>query len=193
MPPSSPFDDLKAQRQLRGAWKTLIFNVFKPVPALPPPVHIQLLSDPSSVCRRLPYLDHPGFQANHLPDSPLASFYRLYEYFVIHEPVAFRNEIQYFWRRHEWPGCNVPDPHDPDPLRYALFAALTEILITSFNMQINRGLPRDVPKLLHESEFEAIRARPRIFDVQLAWALQVPPLQKTVFLRDARGTKPAEE
>jgi hypothetical protein len=173
--------------RIRGAWKTLCFN---PRPPFSPPV-ADLLADPSSVGRRHPRRNHPCFPRNHLPDSPLASLYRLYEFYVIDDTIAFRNEIEWFWYRHQWLVHAIPDPEDPDPLRYAILAGLTEILCLSFNRLIRRGLPRNAPPII--GNFEVLAAQPRVIETRPEWALNIVPLTEKVFVPNNEGQNVAEE
>lgn len=72
-------------------------------------------------------------------DTPSASFYRLYQFFVIDWTVQFRNELEYFWTRSQpdWALSALPDPYpnnkpktgaatDTDEaLQYAIMAGLS--------------------------------------------------------------------
>ncbi|KAJ8058331.1 hypothetical protein OCU04_012523 [Sclerotinia nivalis] len=65
-----------------------------------------------------------------LRDNPLRSLYRLYEIFMTREFVLLRLECEYMWRRcgPKWALRSIPDPRDPDPIRYAMLASITEEL-----------------------------------------------------------------
>ena len=67
------------------------------------------------------------------PDTPLACLHRIYEFLVVDWTTAFRNEIEYFSHRCTWAVGSIPDPRDPDPLRYAILAVLTRLLCQAFN------------------------------------------------------------
>ncbi|KIM75502.1 hypothetical protein PILCRDRAFT_13577 [Piloderma croceum F 1598] len=148
--------------RIRGAWKTLRFN---PRPPFPPPV-ADLLADPSSVGRRHPRRNHPCFPRNHLPDSPLASLYRLYEFYVLVHAI-------------------------PDPLRYAILAGLTEVLCLSFNRLIRRGLPRYAPPII--GNFEVLAAQPRMIETRPEWALNMASLTEKVFVPNNESQIVAED
>ena len=102
---------------------------------LPPSVD-DLLADRDTVHRRypitfpykwrtscLPPSFFARFTGSRRPDTPSASFYRLYEFFVISWNVQFRNELEYFCSAHpDWAVADLPDPADPDPRRYVILA-----------------------------------------------------------------------
>jgi len=166
---------------IRGAWKTIFFN---PRPPLPPSV-ADLLDDPSSVDRRHPYRNHPSIPSNHLPDSPLASLYRIYEYFVTGRSTLFVVETGWFENNAHWAIQDIPDPKDTDPLRYAILAGLTEILCVGFNRVIATGVPRDTPFIVRS--FEELAAKPKKFESLPQWALNVASLPEKVFVPNKEG------
>ena len=170
---------------IRRTWKTITFN---PRPPLPPSVP-DLINDRSSVGRRHPYRDHPAFPGNHFPDSPLASLYRLYEFFVIDRATSFRTEAEWFRENAKWAVHDIPDPKDTDPLRYAILAGLTEVLAFGFNWLVNQGLPRGL--LIYSSEILA--AQPKEFETPPEWALKVAPLAEKVFVPNEKGQVVKEE
>lgn len=138
---------------------------------LPPPLRI-LLFDRSAV--RLRYPNHRHMRYRHSlarrpftfrlisilfgasADTPSASFYRLYEFFVIDWTVQFRNELEYFWTHAQpaWALAALPEP-TPDPLeditdatvRYSIMAGLCCIMEQAYNRLILLGLPRDAPAI----------------------------------------------
>lgn len=83
----------------------------------------------------LPYRDR---------DTPLRSLYRMHAWACACEEVAFGYEAQYFYSHPEpeWRLENVPDPKDPDPIRYAILAGLVEMMAVAFNDRLELGLPR---------------------------------------------------
>lgn len=173
--------------RIRGAWKTINFN---PRPPLPPSV-ADLLNDPSSVDRRHPSRNHPSFPPNHLPDSPLASLYRIYEYFVTGKSTLFVFETEWFQHCAHWAVYDIPDPKDTDPLRYAILAGLTEILCVGFNRVIAIGKPRGSPFVVQT--FEELATQPKRFETLPEWALKVAPLPEKVFVPNKEGQIVAEE
>ncbi|KAK7027857.1 DNA-binding protein [Favolaschia claudopus] len=108
-------------------------------------------------------------------DTAAASFYRIYEFAVLHDNTRFRNEIEYFCHQ-PWPIASLPDPHDFDPERAAFLAALTRILCDSFNERIERGLPRDAPAYIED--FAALRSRPKKLETPPIWAQSIRPLDR---------------
>ncbi|KAJ7504187.1 hypothetical protein B0H11DRAFT_1709597 [Mycena galericulata] len=137
-------------------------------------------------CSRRP----PSLIARFFPlrgyDTAPAPFYRIYEFAVLHDNIRFRNEIEYFCHR-QWPIASLPDPHDFDPERLAFLAALTRILCASFNARIEMGLHRDVPAYI--TNFDELRARPKIWETPPLWAETTPPLDRPLRI-DAREGDP---
>ncbi|KAF8198293.1 hypothetical protein K438DRAFT_1824150 [Mycena galopus ATCC 62051] len=119
-------------------------------------------------------------------DTAVACFYRIYEFAVLHDNIRFRNEIEYFCHR-PWPVAALPDPCDFDPERKAFLAALTRILCASFNARIEIGLPRDAPAYI--TDFDELRARPKIWETPPPWAEKTPPLDRPLRI-DAREGDP---
>lgn len=119
-----------------------------------------------------------------LRDTPLCSLYRLYELNVARGAVhliQLIQEVTYFFYRDSsrWSIFNIPDPKDPDPIRYAILAALVETLAEAFNWRIHLGLLRDG---------ERVETRPlpsRVLDkreVVPDWVAQVPPVSESFVL-----------
>ncbi|KAJ6632167.1 hypothetical protein B0H10DRAFT_6631 [Mycena sp. CBHHK59/15] len=80
-----------------------------------------------------------------LRDTPLRTLYRLYECMVDFDANEMMMESQYwFHEQHDWCLVDLPDPHDPDPVRYAILAALAEGLVGAFNYKIEMGLRRGI-------------------------------------------------
>ena len=53
-------------------------------------------------------------------------------------------ECDYLFRHgsKRWLLCHIPDPHDPDPVRYAILASLVETLVEAFNWRLELGIRR---------------------------------------------------
>ena len=144
---------------------------------------ISRVSKPSIISR---------LSGNRRPDSPSASFYRIYEFFVLGWTTAFRNELEYFCCSHpDWSVSALADPIDPDPTRYAVLAVLTQLMCASFNRRIERGLPRDAPAII--IDFAALRARPKVYERPPGWAGHVVALEEKVFIPDAEGKELPED
>jgi len=126
-------------------------------------------------------------------DTPSASLYRLYQFFVIDWPIQFRNELEHFWQctDSEWAVNALPDPKDPDPVRYAILAVLVQQMCMGFNRLIDLGLPRDAPAIV--DDFDELRARPKIREVAPEWAKAVPPFEETIVIPNASGAAPSED
>ncbi|KAF8907777.1 hypothetical protein CPB85DRAFT_1436358 [Mucidula mucida] len=60
-------------------------------------------------------------------DSISAAFYRIYEFLILDWVNEFRNHLEYFFAHHKWSVASIPDPLDPNPVRYAALAALTKL------------------------------------------------------------------
>ncbi|KAF9495714.1 hypothetical protein BDN71DRAFT_1390971 [Pleurotus eryngii] len=129
----------------------------------------------------------------YLPDTPSASFYRLYQFLVIDWTVQFRNELEYFWGQASWALADLPDP-DPSPkLRKVVMAGLTRIMEQAYNRLISRGLPRDAPAVVQD--WDELKARPRILETIPKWAedLAMTPMDPVVELPDRFGAIPNEK
>ncbi|KAK1219352.1 hypothetical protein PQX77_017927 [Marasmius sp. AFHP31] len=133
------------------------------------------------------------FQATY-PDTATASFYRIYEFFVLGWLTAFRNELEYFCSSHpEWSISSLPDPGagTTDPLQYAILAVLTRLMCDSFNRRVEMGLPRDAPAIIED--FEELQARPKVYEESPEWARRVSPLPERVFIPNADGVELSED
>lgn len=179
---------------------------------LPPPVH-EILMDRDQVRKRYPLSKtnrirrsnitiHPLFHllnyfyktpSSFTPeDTPSASLYRMYEFLIADWTVQLRNELEYFCReRSYWRVCDIPNPSDSDPLRYAVLGVITKLMCISFNRRIDLGLPRDAPAIIED--FEELAARPRVHECPPPWALNVRPLEERVFIPDENGAIPVVE
>jgi hypothetical protein len=130
----------------------------------------------------------------HLPDTPSASFYRLYQFFVIDWTIQFRNELEYFWGCALWPLADLPDP-DPGvgsgsevseaSVRKAIMAGLTRIMARAYNRLIAKGLPRNAPPIVED--WDELKARPRVLERIPRWAEEMGKLDPVVKLPDEKG------
>jgi hypothetical protein len=134
-----------------------------------------------------PFLSRLFTSHNH--DTPSASFYRIYQFFVLHDNIKLRNELEYFCCSHpSWSIASLPDPADyDDPVRYITLAVLTELMCESFNRRIELGLPRDAPAIIED--FAELQARPKIYEEAPEWAKRAreKPLEDKVFIPNAEG------
>jgi hypothetical protein len=94
-------------------------------------------------------------------------------------------EGYYFWRRAGWCIKDIPDPKDPNPLRYAILASLVESMVAAYNWKISIGLRRGVG-VTSAAQDEAFRNDPnKPFEEVPSWASRVPPVEEwTSFLED---------
>ena len=115
--------------------------------------------------------------------SPLYELYRLYECFVLDKVISYRNLLEWFWRRHQWPICEIPDPRDQDPARYAFLACVTYLMVRSFNARVSIGLARDAPAIMSTEVIEEAKRRPhdeKLYESVPSWAEKVPALYETL-------------
>lgn len=98
-----------------------------------------------------------------------------------------RNEIEYFWNRDKWKVCEIPDPNDPEPERYAIVSAIPFILVTAFNNLISRGMPRDAPSIMTSDELDQAKQREIKPETVPAWAENAPPLGETLVIPNKDG------
>ena len=162
-----------------------------PTRIVPPPTVSDILADPTPVrtrCAR-PHVS-PSFFSRLLgrthPDTPSASFYRLYEFFVLGWNINFRDELEYFCRSHpDWAISSIPEPVDdvnPDPICRAILAVLTRLMCDAFNRRIQYGLPRDAPPIV--IDFSELAARPKVFEET---AKRVKPLDERFYIPNRDG------
>ncbi|KAJ8520743.1 hypothetical protein ONZ45_g2480 [Pleurotus djamor] len=189
-----------------------------PSPEPLPPTVAELLADRSTCARYPRQLSHQWRRSrietstsftllsrlllrNRTPkhhDTPAASFYRIYTFFVLHDIIAFRNELEYFCCSHpEWLVSSLPDPcvpnasnedqppsHD-EQLRYAVLAVLTRLMCDAFNRRVELGLPRDAPAIIED--FEELQARPKVYEEPPEWATRVQPLLRKSSIPNDEG------
>ncbi|KAI1930173.1 hypothetical protein LOZ66_002071 [Ophidiomyces ophidiicola] len=123
-----------------------LFNPFPtwkfPVPEPVPPIH--MLGNAKLEKHRRTGLVHlrtiPVWRAR---DTPLRSLYRMYDAMISGEYASLGPETEYFWYQRCWTLHDIPDPKDPDPVRYAILASLLEELVVAFNWRLSLGLRRD--------------------------------------------------
>ncbi|KAK2751416.1 hypothetical protein FQN55_000690 [Onygenales sp. PD_40] len=118
-----------------------------PIPDPLPP--LRLVDNPSLCWTRRCEGDLKNLQAIPLwrsHDTPLRSLYRMYEAMMAGDSmaVAIGYEVEYFWYRGEWSWelDRIPDPRDPDPIRYAILACLAESMPEAFNFKLSIGMRR---------------------------------------------------
>ena len=167
-----------------------------------PPTVSEILADPSRVRARYTTKHPTSYKHSPIspplfsrllgrthPDTPSASLYRLYEFFILDWNVKFRDELEYFCCSHpDWAVSSIPEPADstnPDPIRRAILAILTQLMCNAFNRRIEYGLPRDAPPII--TDFAELAARPKVFEETPDWAKRVKPLDEKFYIPNKDG------
>ncbi|KAK0744886.1 hypothetical protein B0T21DRAFT_280706 [Apiosordaria backusii] len=173
-------------------------------PTFPPPPPRQILQSTSA------YYDQVKQRKFACPrgifeDSPLYALYRLYEFFLLDDVIAYRNALEAFWRQSDpsWSISMIPDPKTADPEfdssnlselerheRYAFLAGCTYLLVRSFNARIKLGLSRQMKSLITPEEAEAAKNVPleeRNWEKVPEWAAKVPPLPELLVIPTHEG------
>jgi hypothetical protein len=127
----------------------LFLHLIRPYPLH---FHLPVPLSPTSILANLTIveqrMDEAGLPDTHyiLPfrarDTPLCCLYRIYKWAAIGRPLQVGYETQYFWDQRAWKVEDIPDPRDPDPMRYAVLAGFAEIMAICFNERIDMGLLR---------------------------------------------------
>lgn len=146
---------------------------------------IDIKNDPSIVgARQVDYDRLRGIDLFRMRDTPLCSLYRLYELVVGRGRIYLIHlvqEVMYFFYRNgpRWSIRNIPDPKDPNPIRYAILAALVETMAEAFNWRIHLGLLRDGQHVgIRPLPSEVLDQRELVPD----WAAQLPAIDKSFVL-----------
>ncbi|KAG9103559.1 hypothetical protein FRC06_009929 [Ceratobasidium sp. 370] len=193
---SDPFRRIsRAHRPFKVAFN-LIWPPYRLHYALPPsPLPLEILAHPEIGLEYL-YRDGHYHQLRSIwlftvRDTSIRSLYRLCVSTCAQEHGEIMLESAYFWRHGDWPIRDIPDPQDPDPVRYALLASLVEELVDAFNFKIELGLRRGVE--LHEIDYRALAQEAnKPLESCPAWALRVPALEQQVnFGREGDDSMPA--
>lgn len=87
-------------------------------------------------------------------DTPLATIYRIYEHLILDQHIEIRNEFEALWFKSDWKICDITEPCDPDPERYAVLACIPALLCLAFNKRIELGLPRHAPSVFTRDQLE---------------------------------------
>lgn len=110
-------------------------------------------------------------------DTPLRCLYRIYEAMAARETYAISPEVEYFWyqSRRAWVLDRVPDPCDPDPVRYAILASIAEELAEGFNWRLSLGMRRVKSQHIYPKSFDE-ELPPFTPMVAPSWTKRVPPV-----------------
>ncbi|RMJ27472.1 hypothetical protein PHISP_01669 [Aspergillus sp. HF37] len=131
-----------------------------------------------------------GAPRGEFEDSSLYALYRIYKYIVLDKLFAYRSNLEWYWRQHQWPVCDIPDPQDPDPARYAFLARVTYLMVKAFNARVALGLARGAKGIMSMDEVEEARSRKHSecpYEKLPAWAEKVPPLSETLSIPTHEG------
>lgn len=111
---------------------------------------------------------------------PYLAFLRL----LIPFPSWSFSVTEYFWyqSRERWPLHRIPDPKDPDPVRYATLACLAEELAVAFNWRLSLGLRRDGKHVYREKDEDPYP--PFVPERPPEWTRRVPPIDRQL-MRDS--------
>lgn len=120
-------------------------------------------------------------------DTSLKTLYRLYEYIVLDKNIEMRNEIEYFWNRDKWAICEIQDPEDNDPIRYAVLSCIPHLLVAAFNRNVELGLPRNAPPIMTNDQIDEFRKREKKFETVPDWTKKVKPLGETLRIPHIKG------
>ncbi|KAJ5923693.1 hypothetical protein N7454_008938 [Penicillium verhagenii] len=109
-------------------------------------------------------------------DTPLRSAYRLYELHLADRYASMGWETEYFFYQAGWDIKDIPDPKDPDPLRYAMIASIVEELHEAMNWRLSLGLRRNKEHVYRETNDASW---PPFSPQELPkWTAKVPPMDK---------------
>ena len=154
---------------------------FRRAKASAPPCFVATLPPPPRdiLANREQYEDiiYPRKYPDPKTDTPLACLYRLYEWIMLDANLEIRNHLEYFWFK-RWPVCEIPDPEDAHPERYAVLASITAILVEAFNHRIKLGLPRHAPSRFTYDQLEEWRRQTPKLESEPSWAQEVPVLRE---------------
>ncbi|KAF2220962.1 hypothetical protein BDZ85DRAFT_283862 [Elsinoe ampelina] len=162
----------------------LVKNTASPLAVPPPPrtllsgtVHTSDYDMPRDVAR----------------DSALTFAYRIYLSILADDPVGIINDIQSFWGRATLVLEETPDPHDPEPDRYAFVAGVMYLLADAFNHNIELGLPRGAPVIITDEMEDEFKRRPKRREKVPQWAEDARPCAEPLVIPDKNGHLPGKD
>lgn len=128
----------------------------------------------------------PLFRAR---DTPLCSIYRMFESLCAREDIWMGYECQYFFYHSEtrWHLSRIADPHERDPVVYAVLASLVDALVTAFNWKLRLGIRRT-----GRNNYTEDRSKNFELEAAPAWVTSVPPLEKMLDLHTDPNSKDGE-
>ncbi|KKZ62285.1 hypothetical protein EMCG_00454 [[Emmonsia] crescens] len=107
-------------------------------------------------------------------DTSLRSLYRLLECMLSTEYSPIGQETEYFWYQRSWSLDRIPDPADPDPVRYAILASLAEELVIAFNWRLSLGMRRNKKHIFRQRGEDPWPPYTPVTGP--AWTKDVPPI-----------------
>lgn len=111
-------------------------------------------------------------------ETQLGAIYRIYEHIMLGQNRDVGREFEKFWNRWAWKTCDIPDPMDPDPERYAVVACIPALMCIAFNARIRLGIPRDRPHVWTSEALDNWRRGEREYETEPDWAEMVPQLDE---------------
>ncbi|KAL3484127.1 hypothetical protein BJX62DRAFT_230493 [Aspergillus germanicus] len=90
-------------------------------------------------------------------------------------------ELEYFFYG-KWPVASIPDSHDSSESRYAVFAAISALLVEFFNQRMDLGLPRKAYPIVSREELEQYQEEEKIFEEVPDWANRDARLKETLVI-----------
>ena len=121
-----------------------------PIPDLPPSIEM-LGNEELHALRTENMVDLKSIPFWRARDTPIRSIYRMYEAMIADVYVVIGAETEYFWYQRDWDLQSIPDPHDPDPIRYAMVACLVEELVEACNWRLSLGMRRNRKHIYRET------------------------------------------
>ena len=122
-----------------------------------------------------------GARLFHLRDTPLRSLYRIHDVLCADVGNYVMLENDYFWGHNDWKIKDIPDPQDPNPIRYTVLAALTESMAEAYNSKIEVLLRRGDRRRKTMDELTALREEDdKPYEEPPPWAANVPAVEEWV-------------
>lgn len=64
--------------------------------------------------------------------------------------IGYETEYFFYQNRKSWDLDRIPDPQDPDSVRYAILACFVEALVDAFNWRLSLGMRKDKNHIYRE-------------------------------------------
>lgn len=118
-------------------------------------------------------------------EGPLEALYQLYELLMLDRLQEIQMAANNIFHNYSWTIAEIQNPvDDPDRERYTVLACMLHLLVKTFNENIAAGVFRETPAHLLPGEKIALRQGTTTakFESVPKWALNVPPLDKMLFI-----------